>query len=439
MDLNPRVKVLKHQLKFMMAQDRYVAITGGFGCGKSFGIGLKLYNLATINAGFDGMLVSRSGDQLQKLTIEVEKVFSLMGMTYLELKKFTGEANTYTTYGSRQYIMGWGNCTSTIYMNTTENQAYKRWAGGNMAFVLIDEIDTMPHAETVWAFANDRVRVKAPLLQTACASTPEGYGFLWDFFENKPLKDELARADRQLIRGCTFDNPHLDPSYVRGQIMTRDPASMKAYLYGEFVNLDGTLVYYRFDRNQHVTNLQLKDFPDHVVHIGVDFNKNINAASLNVVRDGNVFCVDECYGATDVEALIAQIRSKCAGRVVKIYPDASGYEGIRQLERAFGEGSVIYNPANPLVKIRVASVNERLSTKEGMARVFINAEKAPHVFNGLMRQVKDAKGEPDKTKGLDHALDGFGYFIYQCWPAEDQGGTISFLNSRPKYTMSMRH
>lgn len=405
------VQVLKHQAEFMQARERYVCLTGGFGCGKSFGIGLKAWNLARINAGFDGMLVSRSSTQLRKLCGEVETVFNLMGVAWKKR-------------GFDEYHLDFGTKDSTvIYLGTTENDAYKRWAGGNLAWVVIDEIDTMPKADDVWKFANDRVRVKAPLLQTACASTPEGYGFLWDFFENQVRKEPSLRDTRRLIKGCTFDNPFIDPEYVRSQIQTRDPRTLRAYVYGEFVNLEGVLVYYRYDKVTNHTDLTLDNdrFAKSIVHVGVDFNKGINAASLSVVQDGIGYTLDEVYGATNVDVLIASLNKRLGGRQFYVYPDASGFEGIQQLERAYGTERVLYPRKNPLVERRVTAVNERLSTASGMARWHVNPTTCPHLANGLLRQTKDSYGAPDKTKGLDHMLDGFGYFIWHHWPATGDG------------------
>lgn len=407
------VKALKHQAQFMTADQRYVALIGGFGCGKSYGIGLKLWNLARINAGFDGMLVSRTSTQLRKLCGEVETVFNLMGTSYV--KK-----------GFDEYHLKFGNKTSVVYLGTTENYAYRKWAGGNLAFVVIDEIDTMPHAEDVWRFANDRVRVKAPLLQTACASTPEGYGFCWKFWEDDVIKDPTLAPTRAIIRGCTFDNPYIDADYVRSQIQTRDPRTLKAYVYGEFINLDGLLVYYRYNKEANNTNLTLAEprFHNLPIHVGLDFNKGINAATLSVVQDGIVYALDEIYGMTDTDRLIAELNRRIGNRLFYIYPDASGFEGIQQLKRAYGSERVLHPNKNPQVERRVTAVNDCLATPTGMVRTYVNQTKCPHLHNGLLRQTKDAQGQPDKTKGLDHSLDGFGYFVHYRFPPTTSNGPI---------------
>lgn len=407
--MSTTVELLPHQIGFLKSSKRFVALCGGFGCGKSYALGAKAYMLASTNAGFNGALISRSSKQLHDFLIpEVEKFFRLVGAPY----KFKD---------GNKLILNWGESESIIHLLTTENEAYKRWAGGNWAWACIDEIDTMPKAAEVWSFVNDRIRVKAPLLQTACASTPEGYGFLWNFFEKEPKANEKLWEERELIQGCTFDNPNLDVSYVRSQIQTRDPMQLKAYVYGEFVNLDGVLVYYRYDRDENFTAKTLADFPKHVLHIGIDFNKNKNPAVVHVVDKGVVYALDEIYGLTNIDMLISEIRKRYPGRAVNFYPDSSGFEGIQQLERAFGSDVVHYRKANPRVERRVAALNHRLCDHTGVRRLFVNADKCPQLANGLMRQTYDKDGAPDKSSDLDHCLDATGYFVYWNWPIEGTG------------------
>jgi len=402
----------------MEAKERFVCLTGGFGCGKSYGIALKMWDLARINAGFDGMLISRSATQVRKLCTEVESVLRALGANFRK-KGFDEYHFDFDKDGK-----------SIVYVGTTENGAYERWAGGNMAWVVIDEIDTMPRAEEVWKFANDRVRVKAPMLQTACASTPEGFGFLYNFFERQVTENPSLASDRRLIRGNTFDNPYLDPSYIRSQIQTRDPRSLKAYLYGEFVSLDGALVYYRFDKVANATTKTIADFPAHLpLHVGLDFNKNINAASINIIQDNCIFTVDELFGSTDTDQVIRNLDARYPNRPIKVYPDASGFEGIQQLRRRYGPQNVLVNAANPRVDLRVASVNMKLKNHNGAPTAFINPTKAPRLWEGLSRQPKKPDGSPNKELGLDHAVDGYGYLITRYWPNDGRTGELKLVGT----------
>ena len=404
--MNLPVECLPHQALFALDTHRYTCLAGGFGCGKSFAVGLRSYTSGYLNQGFDGMIVSRTGEQLKRLLREVQKAWAMCGLNYFDgdVKRFLRDAPdvSYTKYGDRQLIVKWGgNQISNIYLGTTENYAYEKWAGGNLAWVIIDEIDTMPRAEEVFSFANDRVRV-GPFNQTACASTPEGFGFCWSFFEQAPIKDPTL-TNRSLIRGNTLDSPYINKDYVLNQIHTRDPASMRAYVYGEFCNLDGSLVYWNFDKDLNKTNKTMASFgPNAIAHVSIDWNKNINACNISFVKDGYTYAVYEINGSADAAELIRRLRLVLKGKPAMFYPDGSGYEAIRQFEREFGAAAVHYHAANPLIPLRVAALNQRFRSPTKMPLTFINAETCPNLYMGIMRQTKDEKGMPDKKKGLDH-------------------------------------
>jgi hypothetical protein len=420
------VNLLPHQIKFVQSKKRYVALVGGLGCGKSFGIGAKAHQLATINAGFDGALISRSSKQLHDFLLpEVKKYFDLT-------------KTPYTMKDGDKIVIKWGGKTTNIHLLVATNDAYKKWAGGNLAWVLIDEIDTMDKPHDVWAYANDRVRVKAPMIQTGCASTPEGYRFLYNFFEKQVKDHPEYTTDREIIRGSTFDNLlNLDPEYVRGLIRTRNPLALRAYINGEFCNLEGSPVYYRYvpayeDENGkpgNWTTKTVKDFPaDRVLHVGMDFNKNKNPCEIHVIDNHNRYAVDELYGLKNSDECITELKKRYPGRQLKFYPDASGFEAIQNYESSFGQSNVHYNPANPKVLKRVASLHWGIQDPTNQKRsYFVNPETCPELDNGLQHQTFNSKNEPDKDAGIDHGIDGAGYFHYWYWPADDKQVTQSTL------------
>lgn len=414
------IELLVHQVKFVQSQKRFVALVGGFGSGKSYACGAKAYMLANINHGFEGAIISRSSKQLRDFLIpEVEKFLRSVQCQY-------------AFKDGNKIVIDWGADKSVIHLLTTENDAYQRWAGGNWAWAVIDEIDTHTKPFETWSFVNDRIRVRAPLLQTACASTPEGFGFLYTFFEKEPSENSLLCKDRELIRGVTFDNPHLDIDYVRGQIQTRNALSLRAYIYGEFINLQGTPVYWKFDRELNVTTKTLADFPNHVLHLGIDFNKGINATTVGVIKDNHLHFVDEIYGSQDTQVLANDIKRRypwhASNNAIRFYPDASGFEGIQTLKRNFpefgndGQPNFRFAAGNPRVERRVAAFNEKFKPVGRGPECFVNMHRCPELYKGLTQQVYDKHGAPDKTSGIDHALDGAGYLVYKIWPLT---GTVS--------------
>lgn len=399
------IELLVHQAKFAQSNKRYVALVGGFGSGKSFGLATKLFNLAYQNKGFNGLLLNRSYRQLMDALVpEVIKLFTQMGWQRDKQYRFKDKNKLVITWSK--------GVESVIHLYSTEMGAYERLAGFNVAFALVDEIDTIPKASEVWRFVNHRVRERAPVVQTACSSTPEGFGFLYDFFDKQVQDNPDLAEERELIRACTLDNPHLSDDFVTNLINTHDPKSLRAYIFGEFVSLSGSRAYWGFSELSY-TNKTLTDFSDRPLHIGIDFNANVNATEVSIIDNYKVYVVDEIFGCRTVEDLMNQIDSRYGNRPKFFYPDYAGFEGIEQLKRRYGVDSVKTCPKD--IKERVASVNFLIKNGENR-RFFVNPEKCPNLTKTLNYHTLDATGFPDKKSGLDHAGDAVGYLIHTMYP-----------------------
>jgi len=411
----PVIELLPHQVRALDCMVQFFLLVGGFGCGKSYGLGAKAHQLASVNYGHDGAIISRSHRQLKDFLLpEVEKYWQAAGASY----KFKDGNKLLLTYGGTP---------STVHLLSTENEAYKRWAGGNWSWALLDELDTMPKAAEVWSYTGDRVRVKAPLMQIGGFTTPEGYGFCYDFFDKRAREDASfvetewghRTNDLALIRGCTLDNPNVDWGYVKRQIQTRNPLALRAYIYGEFCNLEGSLVYHLYERSYdgNWTDKTLADFPDDMpLHIGCDFNKGINATVIHVVVNNTSYAVKELYGFTYFDEVINHVKEEYGHRKIWWYPDAQNVDNVQRLKNSFGAQNVIYTPGNPRVLKRVASLHNRILTADGERHYLVNPNTCQHLDHQLGNQPTNAKGEPDKDGGLDHAPDGAGYFAHHKFP-----------------------
>lgn len=420
-------------MRFLQSRKRFVALTGGLGAGKSFGLAVKSYQLQSINAGFEGLLISRSHKQLYDFLLpQVFKVLKEHRAQYrvkdgnkiiIENGKFLNADGTVN------------DGVSTIHLLSSMNKAYENWAGGNIAWVAIDELDEHQEPYITWQQANDRVRVKAPLLQTVSASTPNGYGFLWDFFENQPNLDPTI-DDRELILAATFDNPHLDISYVRNQIRTRNPLLLESYLLGKFTNLSGTTVYPMFDKELNGCNYTIQNLPAKglTAHIGMDFNV-VNPdrhprgiiGILAVHYQGNCYVIDELFGESRTEEMIIKMKRRWGPYFNRIcvYPDASGKSNKTSAAESdrlqlVNAGFIDKSPAsNPNVKDRVNSMNDLILNTAGHRRLFVNPNTAPNTVKALQMQAygKDGTPQKDTKDGFDDLNDALGYMVHNVWPS----------------------
>lgn len=300
-----------------------------------------------------------------------------------------------------------------IIFRTMDNPA--AIVGYEVAHSILDELDTLPTAKAseVWNKVIARNRQKCSIPNTvAVATTPEGFRFVYErWVKNK--------ADGYvLFRAKTLDNAaNLPHDYIKNLENTYPSNLLSAYLDGEFVNLTAGSVYPSYDRTLNATYETIQ--PREPLHIGLDFNVTKMSAVIHVLRQDKPHAVNELTGVFDTPAMIQIIKSRYPDHPIYIYPDASGNarksnnaseSDISLLRQA--KFQVMVNNTNPFVKDRVLSVNRMIETRDYK----INPDTCPSLVESFERQAYDKNGEPDKSSGFDHVVDGAGYFITYRYP-----------------------
>ena len=401
------LQLLKHQYEFCADQEsRYLALVGGFGCGKTFSFCIKTIFLAAANVGYRGAIMEPTYSMIKKTLLPaMDEALETCGIPYTFSKS------------DAVYTLHFKEGDTTIYCLSAEN--YRRMAGLNLAFFGVDECDTISKdiARSMWNMAMSRLR-KGAVYQGYTTSTPEGFNFLYEFFQ----EEAANKSDRRLIKGRTAYNPFIPPEFIQSLLENYPPNLIKSYLEGEFTNLTSGQVYYAFDRIQNHTDKTLSDFKNLPLHIGQDFNIGKCASVVHVIDNGLPVAVDEIMGARNTEAVIAAIKERYPGRRIIIYPDSAGnqqktsaaYSDIAMFKQAGFE--LNYSTKNPSVRDRVNSVNAMLCNSQGQRRYKINTKMCPMTTKTLEQQVYDKSGQPDKSHDLDHPADALGYFIQRMYP-----------------------
>lgn len=403
------LSLLKHQYDFCEDDyTRYLALVAGYGAGKTFSFCIKTIFLAAANVGFKGAIMEPTYSMIKKTLIPaMDEALEQLRIPYTFAKS------------DAIYTLHFAEGDTTVYCLSAEN--YRRMAGMNLAFFGVDECDTIQRdiARSMWNMAMSRLR-SGKVYQGFTTSTPEGFNFLYEFFQ----EEAEGREDRRLIKGKTQDNPYLPPEFIESLLQNYPPNLIKSYLEGEFTNLTSGQIYYAFDREQNHTDKTLSDFPHHVLHIGQDFNTGKCYSAVNVIDGGLPICVDEIAGSRNTESVIAAIKSKYPNRRVIIYPDAAGkqektsasFSDITLLKQAGFE--LNYPTKNPSVKDRINAVNGMLCNAQGLRRYKINTKMCPVLVKTLEQQVYGKDGSPDKQHDLDHPADATGYFIHRMYPIQ---------------------
>ena len=268
--------------------------------------------------------------------------------------------------------------------------------------------DDVPQELRQWVEKNQRFEV---VNKIRSYTTPEGFKFchrMWD----PQSENAIRNPEFKIYKGRTADNPKLTEDYLDGLRATYPAALLKAYMEGEFVNLESGSVYYTFDRHRHYTSRLVQ--PQDTLHIGMDFNVG-KTCGIVFVDDANITSiVAEVVNKYDTPDLINEIKTRWPNHRIIAYPDATGVKrgttnastsDIAQLHAAGFQ--VRAHGHNPRIKNRVASTNQMFATM----RCFVNTIECPEVTKCLEQQAYDKNGDPDKKSGYDHPLDGMGYRI----------------------------
>lgn len=407
-DLEERIEKIRKdlhpgQLSFVDdLETQILGISAGYGAGKTRSLCVKALVLAAANQGFIGAVMEPTGPLIRDIWQTDFDDF----LDHYEIP------HSFRASPLPEYVLHLPGGDTKILCRSFES--WQRIIGLNLAWVLADEIDTVHPSIANKAFPKILGRLRSGnVRQFAAASTPEGFRWMWQTFGSE---DALSRPDRKLIKMKTTDNPHLPPDFIERLKANYDPNLLNAYLNGEFVNLNTGQVYDRFDRSKHVG--KIADDSSQPLRIGIDFNVGNMNAVIAIREKNRLLFIDEIAKAHDTDALAREIRRRHPDRKIYIYPDASGGSrstNASQTDIQILEGYGMSNQSpksNPPIRDRVAAVQALLENGKGEIRMQID-QRCKKLIECLELQSYDDKGNPDKSAGYDHMVDGCGYLIWR--------------------------
>lgn len=235
------------------------------------------------------------------------------------------------------------------------------------------------------------------------------------------LRGENPPEDMILVESNYFDNPWFPDVLEQERLLDLKTNQLyHDHIWLGHYNIDPEgLVYKYFDRVTHHTDRTITN-NDPYLHIGQDFNVGGCCSTVFLIDGINAVAVDE-YVTKDTRDLILTTQRRYPNKTVTFYPDASGDNAHTNasetdisllLKAGF---SVRHNPANPLIRDRVNSVNELLVR----GRLSVNTSTCKHLTHAFENQVYDEKGVPEKFTvhpAIDDRVDSAGYFIANKFP-----------------------
>jgi len=424
------LELTKPQSVFLGLEDKFPLFVAGYGAGKSTAMCVSIFN---------------DLDYCCKTPIKIgayAPTYDLLKLiTIPYLCEFMEEMGVEYTINKSDYIITL-ETGDQIILRSLDNPA--RIVGYQTFRAHIDEIDTLPDQKATAAWnkvvARNRQKVQRlsedgvqlyytedvtedgevisktgdPILEPnriSAYTTPEGFGFAYRKWKKAPADGYT------MVKAPTYSNPNLPPDYIKGLRDTYPVELIDAYIEGEFVNLIGKSVYPKFDRVLNHSNEKVKQ--GDILEVGMDFNVVHGAAGIHVLRNNAPVAVDEIHNAYDTDEQIAILKSRYPGAAINIYPDATGtrrtsanttQSDIAKLKAA--RFKVFTDHSNPPIKDRVMSYNAQICNGNGERNYKVNTDMCPHLTNSLEQQIWGDNGLPDKSNGLDHIVDGSGYYIF---------------------------
>ena len=396
--------LLGHQDDFVYSESKHPALVAGYGSGKTTAFVLKGIVECGLNPGKQVLLAEPVYPMVKDvLQPTLEKVLHDIGYSF------------HYSAGDMKYRIVWADGYADNLLRSAEN--YRRWAGLNLASFGIDEADLLKD-NSAWMMGLSRLR-DGNTLRGFASSTPEGFSWMWEMWSESPTEGY------ELIRGKTSDNTYLPDEFIESLKQNYDEKLLKAYMYGEFVNLQKGQTYYTFQRERNIDE-RVQYHKELPIVAGMDFNCDPCCAVLwqkhntqPYVRVFDEVSLHHTQGELLTERMAREIKNRYPNNQYIVVPDPAGKARSTNARRSDhqilrDEGlDVRSDRRHPPVVDRVNTVNKRL---ESIA-IHPKCKSLIRDFEQVVN--KDGTREIDKSNSkLTHMTDAFGYSLVRFYPLQ---------------------
>lgn len=345
-----------------------------------------------------------SGIPIQAVSPSYQMARRTIVPTLLDLFANSSIPCTYNKTDHELYIPGWNGI---MWIGSGDNPDSLK--GPNLAAAYIDE----PFIQDREVFEQMNARVRHPqakLREIGLTGTPEQLNWGYDLTLDNNI-------DIGIIRGSTRDATALPKEYIENLLKLYTEEQVKAFIDGEFVNLQSGRAVTNFSRDiveNRVEDIEdMKRFP---VEFGIDFNVDHLTAEIFLDINGTIRYIDEIKMQIDSNTfeIAAKIREKYP-TARYCYPDATGSarktsstKSDHQILR--DSGFVIMSERNnPHLKDRVNSFISMI--KQG--RISISPKCKALIRDCEIMTWKNGKLDEGKDHSLTHAFDAATYPVYR--------------------------
>ena len=282
-------------------------------------------------------------------------------------------------------------------------------------FVVLDEVQDI-HPDIWWQVIRPALADREG--HGLLIGTPKGTGnILYDLFTQAKQLD-----DWESWQFTTAQGGMVSESEINSARASMDSRTFRQEFEATFETYAGA-VYYNFDPQLNVMDLDHTVNNRHVMMIGSDQNVDPMTAVISQVINNTVYVYDEVviYGSNTQE-LCDEIRNRYNNKKIHIHPDASG--SARKTSSNTTDHNIMRNAgfvlkvnrSQPAVRDRINSVNSMLLNTNGERRLVVHPRCKRLIEALIKHQYKEGTQVPDKNSGYDHITDALGYLVEFNFP-----------------------
>ena len=413
LELGIRYGALPSQLAFHQCQSRFKGFSGPIASGKSQALCHEAIRLSYYNQGRLGLIGAPTYPMLRDTTQTT--LFSILDSQDLPYD-----------YNKAENMLTMRHTGSRIIFRPVDD--FERLRGTNLAWFGLDELTYSP--EGAWLRLEGRLRdPQANMLRGFAVWTPKGYDWVYQKFIADPVAGYTAilakpRENRYLLEKVPDFYDRLKNSY--------DDTFYQQEVLGQYLSLQGGLVYSGFERREHVRSLRVN--PNYPLLWALDFNIDPMSSVVAQIEGRKVLILDEIvlrHASTHEACEEFQKRFPSHRSGVVIYGDASGnsqhttgasdYQIVREYFRISYGAAVTYKvpKANPNVRDRVMLTNAKLRTASGEIHMLVDPRCGELIkdFEQVSYQANSNAIDKEKDRRRTHLSDALGYLLWQeCRP-----------------------
>lgn len=386
-------KFYKHQKQWWELPNFIKLLVGGYGSGKTNIAAKRLIYSSFVNSGIPILFVSPTYDMAGKTIIPtLRDIFDEAGIRYEENKT-----------KHRFYIPGWDG---HIWIGSGDSPESLK--GANYGSAYIDE--PFIQSREVFEQCNARVRhPQAKLREIGMTGTPEQLNWGYDLTLD-------SKIDIGIVRGSTRDAHALPKSYIENLLKLYTEDQVKAFIDGEFINLQAGRAVTNFTRDiVEERDNEAEMMRHYPVEFGIDFNVDHMTAEIFVDNNGYLRYIDEIKMPMNSNTFeIAEAIEEKYPQARFCYPDASGasrksssFKSDHQILRDAGF-TIRAGLSNPPVKDRVNTFISLIK----LGRVSISPKCVNFIRDCEIMTWKNGVLNEGNDHSITHAFDAGTYPVF---------------------------